>query len=370
MTNQIGEPLVIENLGVESQNRVLVGDFELRRLVEQIFMKLGVPTNDAEIAADVLVTTDLRGVESHGVSGQFSSYVEDYRDGITNLAPVPKIVRETSASANLDCDKGLGIIVAPKAMEIAISKAENEGVGMVTMHNARHMGMASYYAMMALEKDMIGLSMTSAGPSVLPTFGAIPRLGTNPIALAAPTNKERPFVYDAATSVIASNKIEIWKRSGNKIGPGLVADIYGSPIMEPIDASDYIGPSLLPLGTTREMGSHKGYGLACMVSILTGILSGGGFDSFPGRPNYYHMVAAYKIDAFTDVETFKSTLDDFMGALKNTPPMPGQDRVLVPGQIEWETFDYRSKHGIPIHKDVISWLKQTCKELNISHKFQ
>ena len=361
---------MIENLGAVDENKVLVGESELRALVEQIFIKLGVPLIDAETAADVLVTTDLRGVESHGVSGQFSSYVQDYRDGITNPDPVIKTVRETAASANLDCDKGLGIIVAPKAMEIAISKAENQGVGMVTMYNTRHMGMASYYAMMALKKDMIGLSMTSAGPSVLPTYAAIPRLGTNPIALAAPTNQQNPFVYDAATSVIASNKIDIWKRSGKKIAPGLVADIYGSPIMEPIDPTDYIGPSLLPLGTTREMGSHKGYGLACMVSILTGILSGGGFDSFPGRPNYYHMVAAYKIDAFTDVDTFKATLDDFMVALKNTLPMPGEDRVLVPGQIEWETHEYRRKHGIPIHKDVISWLEHTCREMDIPLKLK
>jgi LDH2 family malate/lactate/ureidoglycolate dehydrogenase len=118
------------------------------------------------------------------------------------------------------------------------------------------------------------------------------------------------------------------------------------------------------------MGSHKGYGLACMVSILTGILSGGGFDSFPGRPNYYHMVAAYKIDAFTDLDIFKSTLDEFMLSLKNTPPMPGQDRVLVPGQIEWETYEYRRKNGIPIHKDVISWLEDTCKKLNIPMKLK
>ncbi|MQF64907.1 Ldh family oxidoreductase [SAR202 cluster bacterium AC-409-J13_OGT_754m] len=366
----MGESFVIENLGEVDENKILVGESELRTLVEQIFTKLGVPIVDAHTAADVLVTTDLRGVESHGVSGQFSSYVEDYIDGITNPDPVIKTVRETAASANLDCDKGLGIIVAPKAMEIAISKAENQGVGMVTMHNTRHMGMASYYAMMALEKDMIGLAMTSAGPSVLPTYGAIPRLGTNPIALAAPTNQEKPFVYDAATSVIASNKIDIWKRAGKKIGPGLVADIYGSPIMESIDPSDYIGPSLLPLGTTREMGSHKGYGLACMVSILTGILSGGGFDSFPGRPNYYHMVAAYKIDAFTDLDIFKSTLDEFMLSLKNTPPMPGQDRVLVPGQIEWETYEYRKNNGIPIHRDVISWLEDTCKKLNIPMKLK
>ncbi len=361
---------MVANLGAMDQNNVVVMESELRSLVEQIFIKLGVPLIDAQTAADVLVTTDLRGVESHGVSGQFSSYVEDYRNGITNPDPVVTIVRETSASANLDCDKGLGIIVAPKAMEIAISKAAVQGVGMVTMHNTRHMGMASYYAMMALEKDMIGLSMTSAGPSVLPTFGAIPRLGTNPIALAAPTSQENPFVYDAATSVIASNKIDIWKRSGKKIGPGLVADMFGSPIMDSLDPNDYVGPALLPLGTTRELGSHKGYGLACMVSILTGILSGGGFDSFPGRPNYYHMVAAYKIEAFTDVSIFKSTLDDFIVALKNTPPMPGQARVLVPGQKEWEVFEHRKKHGIPIHKDVINWLKHTCQELNISMNFQ
>lgn len=361
---------MLEQFHIQESDAVRIDHRRLYKILVDIFTYLGCPVADAAQAADVLVTTDLRGVESHGISGQFKTYIKEYQSGVTNPKPKPKIVRETHATANMDSDRGLGIIVAPQAMDIAIEKAKKYGVGMVTIHNGRHMGMCAYTAMKALEHDMIGVAMTSAGPTVVPTFGSIPRLGTNPICLAAPAHQESPFVYDGATSAIAGNKIGIAKRLGSKLMPGWIPNYDGTPILEEIDPPSWPHPALLPLGSTREMGSQKGYGLGCVVSILTGILSGGGFDSFPGRPYYYHMVAAYAIEAFNDKHQFKIMMDDFIRSLKATPPAPGYERVLVPGQPEEETQREREQYGIPVHKEVVGWLEQLCLEFGLSFKIK
>jgi len=194
-----------------------------------------------------------------------------FKDGLINPKPHWRILRESPGIANIDCDGGLGIVIAPKAMEIAIQKARNVGVGMVTMQNGRHLSMASYHAMLALKHDMIGMCMTSTMPFMIPTFGAEPRLGTNPIAMAAPADKEVPFVYDAATTVVANNKITLARRSNVKLLPGWIADVNGTPIMEEVDPPAPDVNRILPLGSTREMGSHKGYGLAGVVDIFSGI---------------------------------------------------------------------------------------------------
>ena len=325
----------MENFRVRTDEAVLVQSADLKSTVASIFEKLGVPPADAQLGADVLVLADLRGVDTHGVSNMLQSYVEGYQSGRINPRPDWKIIRETPSTANIDSDRGLGIIVTPKAMELAIKKAEAVGVGMVTIGNGRHLGMASYHAMLALQHDMIGVCMTSCPPSVLPTFGAEPRLGTNPIAVAAPAKEEPPFVFDAATSTVAANKIGIARRLGVELEPGWLADDSGNPIMEPMPAPAKY--ALLPLGSTRGLGSHKGYGLACVVDILAGVLTGFGFGAVPGRPDFGHYVAAYSIEAFTDADRFKETMDQWLRMLKSTPPAPGQERVLVAGQPEAET---------------------------------
>ena len=213
-------------------------------------------------------------------------------------------------------------------MEIAIAKAESVGMGMVTMSNGRHLGMAAYHAMMALDHDMIGMCMTSAPPIMLPTFGAEPRLGTNPIAVAAPAANEAPFVFDAATTAVAGNKLILAKRLGNDILPGWLAEQDGSPIMEEFPPPDLTSATanptfLLPVGATRELGSHKGYGWACIVEILGGILSGGGYGMNPGRPNFGHSVAAYRIDAFMDVADFQADDGRVAGEPEDDEARPG-----------------------------------------------
>ena len=243
------------------------------------------------------------------------------------------------------------------------------GLGMVTMKNGGHMGMASYHAMLALKHDMIGVAMTAVGAGVLPTFGREPRLGTNPIAVAVPAGKEHPFVLDIATSVVAGNKLGLARRIGSLIPGGYVADMEGTPIMEEGPLPDQY--RALPAGSTRELGSHKGYGLACVVEILCGILSGGGYAFMPqeraGRARARHMVAAYSIDVFTDVGEFKGLMDEWMQGLKATPPAPGHDRVLVPGQPEYEAELDRRENGIPLHPEVIEWFQDISRELEIPY---
>jgi L-2-hydroxycarboxylate dehydrogenase (NAD+) len=353
-----------------ARDSVRVPEGSLRQMVVSIFEKMGVPPEDCILAADALVTADLRGVETHGVSNILRNYVNLYQKGILNPKPNWRIIRESSAIATMDCDRGLGIIMAPKAMEIAVKKAHDTGLGMVTMKNGRHLGMASYHAMVALKYDMIGLCVSSTGPKMLPTFGAEPRLGTNPIALAAPAGKEAPFVFDAATTVAASNKLELASRLKIKLPAGWLGDKNGTPIMEEVEPLSFAEGAenlgFLPLGTTREMGSHKGYGLACVVDILGGILTGGGYGANPGRPNYNHSVAAYNIASFMDVAEFKRTMDEYLQMLKSTKPAEGHDRVLYAGLPEAEYEADRRANGIPLHKEVIEWFHFICRKLSIT----
>ena len=349
---------------IREEDAVRVDAGPLREATVALFEKVGVPPEDARIAADVVVAADLRGVDSHGVSNMLKVYLDRFLDGTQNATPDWRIVRERAASANIDCDRGLGIIVAPKAMRIAIEKARATGVGVVTMFNSGHVGMAAYHAMLALEHDMIGMCMTAAGPAVLPTFGREPRLGTNPIAIAAPAGNERAWVFDMATSVVPVNKVRNARRMGTMLPPGVIADAEGRPLMEPSLVPDDF--QLLPLGTDRDAGSHKGYGLAVAVDILCSVLAGAEYGVRSGRTNFRHYVAAYDIDAFSDVAEFKARMDDFIRDLKATPPAPGHDRVLVAGQPEWEMLDDRAARGIPLHRDVVDWFRGVCAELGVA----
>ena len=354
---------MLEQFKVGHEAAVLADGPALQDTVAGVFARMGVPPDDAALAADVLVLADLRGVDSHGVSNMLRSYVAGYQEGSINPRPEWRVVRETPSTATIDSDRGLGIIVTPQAMELAIRKAANVGVGMVAIGNARHLGMASYHAMLALPHDMIGVCMTSCPPSVLPTFGAEPRLGTNPIAVAVPAGEEPPFVFDAATSSVAVNKIRIAQRLGADIPGGWLADADGTPIMDEGPApGDF---NLVPLGGNRELGSHKGYGLSCVVDILAGVLTGFGYGAVPGRPNFGHYVAAYSVEAFTEVAQFKREMDEWLRMMKATKPAPGHDRVLVAGQPEAEMELVRRAEGIPLHPEVAQWLRDACAELGV-----
>ena len=359
---------MLEIFRVKEEDAVRIKADDLRRVVQAIFEGVGVEPENAALGADVLVTADVRGVDSHGVSNMLRSYVQRIRTGEINPRPQWRIVHEQPSTATVDCDKGLAIMVAPKAMAIAIEKARQTGIGAVAMRNANHSGMASYHAMLALPHDMIGICLTAAGPQVLPTHGAVPRIGTNPIAVAVPAKNMHPFVFDAATSVVAANKLQLAKRLGSPIPGNFLADMEGRVIAEAGPLPDEY--QLLTMGGTRELGSHKGFGLAMVIDIMCSVLAGAVPAGFSGRGPANHFVAAYNIAAFTDVEEFKERMDWYLAEMEATPPAPGYDRVMTPGLEEAEMEVERGAKGIPLHTEVVTWLETICKELNIPPDFR
>jgi LDH2 family malate/lactate/ureidoglycolate dehydrogenase len=357
---------MLERFKVPKADAVRVPERSLRQTVTAIFEKMGVSAEDSAIGADVLVTADLRGVESHGVSNMLQAYVRLYSDGKMNPRPEWKIVRESPATATIDADGGLALILGPKAMRIAIDKAGSVGIGAVTMYNVGHSGPIGHHAMLAAEEDMIGIVMTSTGAKIVPTFGAEARYGTNPIAIAAPARNEAPFLFDAATSTIAGNKLRLAERVGATLLPQWIADLDGVPNEEetpvPANPGDY---NLLPMGGTREQGSHKGYGFAMMAEIMATLLSGAAPSMLDPKSGSHHFFAAYSIDAFTDVDKFKDTMDQTLHTLRTTRPAPGHDRVLYPGLAEHEDEQERRANGIPLHSEVVQWFDDITGELSL-----
>jgi L-2-hydroxycarboxylate dehydrogenase (NAD+) len=357
--------MILERFKVPEKDQVMVLDAPLRRTIAAIFEKLGVSAEDAAEAADVLTMTDLRGVETHGVSNMLRAYVRDYKAGKLDPRPGWKLVRESPATAVIDAERRLGVIVGPRAMRLAIAKARAVGVGVVTVYNSGHFGAIGHYALQAAKEDMVGVCFTGAGLSVVPTFAAKPLLGTNPIAIAAPARREAPLLFDAATSAIAGNKIRLAMRVGSPLLPGWVTDKDGTPIMEEKPVFNRDDVFQLPLGGTREQGSHKGYGFALMAEVLSTVLSGALPTMLvPGSGSKNHF-AAYDITAFTDLEQFKDTMDRMLETLRTATPAPGAERVLYPGLSEAEEERARRANGIPLHKEVLQWFDECTRELGV-----
>jgi LDH2 family malate/lactate/ureidoglycolate dehydrogenase len=358
--------MILDRFKVPAKDQVLVSEAALRRTVTQIFEKLGLTADDAAVGADVLTMTDLRGVETHGVSNMLRRYVRDYKAGKLDPTPGWRIVRESPGTAVIDAERRLGIIIGPKAMRLAVEKASLVGVGVVTVFNSGHFGAIGHYAMQAAQQDMIGVCFTGAGLSVVPTFASRPLLGTNPIALAAPARHEAPLLFDAATSAIAGNKIRLAIRLGSPLLPSWITDKEGTPIMEEKPVFDRDEFFQAPLGGTREQGSHKGYGFALMAEVLSTVLSGAlPTMLMPGSGSKNHF-AAYNIEAFTDLEQFKDTMDQMLETLRRAPPAPGHDRVLYPGLSEAEEVQTRRANGIPLHKEVLQWFAECTRELGVA----
>ena len=356
---------MLEQFKVAKQDEVRVSAEALSKTVQDIFESLGVPTDQAAEGAHVLTMTDLRGVDSHGVSNMLRNYVDWFQSGRLNPDPKWKIDRETPAVASIDGDAGLGVIIGPAAMRLAIEKAKNVGVGVVSMRNSGHLGAAGHMAMLAAEQDMIGVSMSAAGPRVLPTFGAEPRLGTNPIAYAAPTRNEPVLLFDIATTVVAENKLRLAHRLQTELEPNWIARLDGSPITEKAVAPPREDYQLLPLGGTREQSSHKGYGLGLWAELMSTMLSGGIPSMLDTTQQFKHHFVAYDIEAFTDLEEYKDRMDAMLQKLKETKPAPGHDRVLYPGILEYEEERYRREQGIPFHPEVIEWFASVTAELGV-----
>lgn len=350
---------MLERLRIPPEFVVRVPQEAMRATVTDLFIANGMPPDHAARAADVLIWADLRGIDSHGVSNMMTYYLQGLKTGTINPAPDWKVERETPATATIDSDRGLGLVVGPAAMELAIAKAREVGLGAVVVHNGKHFGAAGYHAAMAIDHDMIGLAMTVGGLSVAPTFGAKAMVGLNPLAFAAPAAEEAPFIFDASMSSVAGNKIRLAQRIGAPLAAGWIARPDGTPLMEEAPVpSEFM---MLPLGATREIGSHKGYSLAVMVDILCGVLGGVG-PGFVAGPNICHHFLAYRIDAFTDVAGFKAAMDTYLKGLRETPPAPGHDRVEYAGLGMAEALAERLAHGIPYHRDVVAQFQAWAKE--------
>ncbi len=344
---------------------VRVPEGAMRATVEAVFVAVGMPAADAAQAADTLLYADLRGIDSHGVSNMFPFYMRWLDEGFVNPAPEPTVVREAPAVATIDDDRGLGLATGPRAMDLAIAKAADYGIGAVSVTNGRHYGAAAYHAHRALPHGMIGVSMTIGGLQVLPTFGSRPMVGLNPIAVAVGGGEEPPFVFDASMSSVAGNKIRIARRLGASVAPGWIARSDGTPILEESPVPDEF--HMLPTGGTREGGSHKGYGLAAVVDMLCGVLSGSppGFLRAPGDVGHHFI--AYRVDAFCDPDEFSAHMQSFLKGLRETPPAPGHDRVLYAGLAEHETELDRRANGIPYHPDVVEYFRRTAEEKGVEH---
>ena len=359
---------MLKHFQVPDDIAVRVDVDKLRRTTEQVFMKCGVPEEDARLGADVLMFADESGIDTHGVSNMLRSYVTGYGAETINPEPNMTVVKETPSTAVIDGDAGLGLMIAPQAMDIAINKARDVGTGVVAVRNSGHLGAAGYHAMRAARQDMIGWCMTAGGKSMVPTFGAEAQLGTNPIAFAAPGNNEPAFMFDAAMTSIAGNKIGLANRMGKGMSAGWVANDDGTPNMEEGAVVDFAANSMrmqLPMGSTRELGSHKGYSLGVMVDILCGQLSfAPGFGTLD-RTRRAHFVAAYSVDAFGDVDEFKSNMDGMLEGLAATRPMPGHDRVYYAGLPEHEVRIERRADGVPLHPEVVDWFRDICAEFEI-----
>ena len=353
---------MLERFHVPSDEAVHVNKDDMHATVVDIFLKMGMPPDEAEVASDVLVYADIRGIETHGVSNMLRNYVKSFGEGGINPTPNPKIVREMPAAATLDCDGGHGLVVGPMAMEMAIERAKVYGIGTITANNGRHFGAAAYHAAMAIDHDMIGLAMTSGGMSVVPVDGSKPMFGLNPIAIAIPTRHEAPFIFDASMSSVAGNKIVLAKRLGVPVAPGWITGADGVPITEESEVPENY--FMLPSGGTRENGSHKGSSLGIWVEIMCGLL--GATGAGPNREGgASHHFIAYNIEAFTDLDGFKDDMDTYMKEIRETPPIPGADRVLYAGLPEHEEEIERNENGIPCHPEVIDWFRGITGELNI-----
>lgn len=336
---------------------------QLREFTYTMLRKIGCPEADAKIGTDVLLSADLRGVDSHGVA-RLSGYVRLWEKGRINATPNVRVSYETPSTAVVDGDSGLGLVVAPFAMKVAIEKAKSVGTGWVSVKNSNHYGIAGYHAMMALKHDMIGISLTNASPLVAPTFSKERLLGTNPISVAIPAKNQPPFVADMATTTAANGKLEILQRKGLDTPTGWVQDKEGNPTTSANGVKD--GGALLPLGGDREHGSHKGYALGAIVDIFSAVLSGANYGPWvppfvaflDPLPNLVgegigHFFGAMRVDAFRPADEFKSHMDNWIERFRSAETTPGNEKVLIPGDPERELEAIRMKEGIPLLDPVV-----------------
>jgi LDH2 family malate/lactate/ureidoglycolate dehydrogenase len=347
---------------LNSDKDIIIRADKIKNFNKTILKIVHVPGNDAVTVAESLVQADLRGVNTHGAV-RMPIYVNRLRKGIFNPTPDIRTIHESQTTAIVDGDFGLGQVVGSKAMQLAIKKADTSEVGIVGVKNSHHFGAAAYYSMMALTKDMIGFACSNQVPLMPAPGGAKKVVGNNPFSFAIPAGKELPIVFDMACSVAAQGKIIIASKRGESIPEGWATDCKGIPTTKPFEALE---------GFLLPVGGHKGYGLALIVDILSGILSGATLDrSFTDMTKNFindHFFMAIKINNFLDPSLFKVQIDNRIKEIKNSPLAPGVKEVFLPGEIEFRTADRRKGEGIPYPHAVVEELLKMAEEFNLDGK--
>lgn len=355
-----------------SNHPVLIPHRRLHAFVVDVLQAMKMPAARADLTAALMVRTDLRGVDSHGI-GMLPRYHEWWQAGFLALDAEPTVVRDDLATGLIDGGKGLGHPTAALAMRRAIDKARTYGLGIVVCRNSSHFGAAANYSMMALEHDLVGVATTNMPvPAVVPTFGRTAMYSTNPLSFAAPAGRHAPFVLDMATSTVAVGKLVIASRWTRPIPAGWALDERGQPTIDPVVALTH--RLLTPLGGTRELGSHKGYGLAVMVDILSGILGGGVYGNLFLRSdmrerrvhNAGHCLVARDPARFRSLDEFRCDMDDMIDALHAAPRAEGQERIYVAGEPEAETEQRRRRDGIPLAPPLVEQVNGIARSLGAS----
>lgn len=334
----------------------LVDDF-----MTAVFIKLGVPEDDARLCSDVLLESDRRGIESHGCNRFKPIYIDRIKAGILNPVTKIDILKETPTTAVLDANNGMGMVASKKAMDMCIEKAHTYGMGMVAVRNSSHYGIAGYWASMATKENMIGITGTNARPSIAPTFGVENMLGTNPLTFGMPTDEPFPFMLDCATSIIQNGKIEYYARIGKDVPAGMVVGRDGSEMTDSAQILKDIRSqkaALAPLGGLGELfAGYKGYGYATVVEILSAALQSGIFlkalegKDENGQPKPYqlgHFFIAIDTETFMGADAFKKTCGDILRDLRASEKAPGQERIYTAGEKEYEVWLERKDKGVPM----------------------
>lgn len=349
----------------------------LRRFIFDVYQKAGVPKEDADVCADVIIASDLKGIESHGI-GRLKYYYQRIKSGQHQPVTQYEIIRESPTTGLIDGHHGMGMVIAKRSMQMAIDKARQYGMGSVAVRNSTHFGIAGYYPQMAAEQGMVGFTVTNARPSTSPTFGVQPILGTNPIAFAAPTNEEFPFLFDGATPISQRGKIEVLSRADKPVPQGWVIDAQNHSLS---DAEEILSlltrgeAAFLPLGGAgEELGGHKGYGLSVMVEILSAALQSGSFlmslsgvgeqgQPVPFRVGHFFM--AINIESFCPLEDFKRTTTQILHELRSSRKAPGQNRIYTAGEKEFEKGKVIRSQGVQINPNLQKDLNFLKDELGL-----
>jgi LDH2 family malate/lactate/ureidoglycolate dehydrogenase len=353
----------------------------LESFMRDVFIGLGVPEEDAQIISDVLIAADLKGIDSHGVQ-RLKMYYDRIKEGIYEVKTDIQVIKEGPTTALLDGGCGMGHVIAHKAMKMAIEKAKEYGLGAVAVRNSTHFGIAGYYSLMAIKEGMMGITVTNARPSIPPTFGVEPMLGTNPLTAGAPTDEDFPFLLDCATSIIQRGKVEVYERIKKPLPEGVVITEKGKIETDPEKVLKDLGnkkAALLPLGGAgEETSGYKGYGYATLVEILSAALQDGIFlrdtiginENGQKRLKVGHFFLAINVASFIGLDSFKKTAGNIMRGLRTAKKVPGEKRIYTAGEKEYEAELERSKTGIPLNKSLQRDIKIMKEELGLDqYKF-